>query len=315
MSDEPTPARRTALYYPSIEIPVGPWLRQALLYWDQVASIVPLEWSRDEENGFTADVQYLMSEAEYRPIRPRRLPTWEIVDELDSIIRTLRPDDFGEISIPIYEMEMPIHKGKVDPSVFEHLHFQGLGRRQDKNSKVYLVPEKVGLIYMGLLAKYLADIEMNATVPSTDHPRYERLIYEAGRYAADYPCLDVRWLDAVPIPRDDVPLSSIIAFKRQRASELIAFRSLLAECHASVATADTTRELSEIAVSLSERIRAGVGGSSCMMKDARLASTSGCLKALMSVNSPTLCVAAGLATGHLTTWRMCRSIGRWVASP
>lgn len=33
--------KRTVLYYPTISIPDGPWLRRALFYFDEVASIVP----------------------------------------------------------------------------------------------------------------------------------------------------------------------------------------------------------------------------------------------------------------------------------
>jgi hypothetical protein len=32
---------RPILYYPNIEVPAsGPWIRRALLYWDDVAAIV-----------------------------------------------------------------------------------------------------------------------------------------------------------------------------------------------------------------------------------------------------------------------------------
>lgn len=30
-----------ALYYPTMNVPESPWLMRTLLYWDQVASIVP----------------------------------------------------------------------------------------------------------------------------------------------------------------------------------------------------------------------------------------------------------------------------------
>jgi len=32
---------RSVLYYPTITIPPGSWLRNAVLYWDSVGSIVP----------------------------------------------------------------------------------------------------------------------------------------------------------------------------------------------------------------------------------------------------------------------------------
>jgi hypothetical protein len=33
--------KRTVLYYPTISIPNGAWLRRALFYFDEIASIVP----------------------------------------------------------------------------------------------------------------------------------------------------------------------------------------------------------------------------------------------------------------------------------
>ena len=32
---------QTILYYPTIDIQDGAWLRNAILYWDEVSSIVP----------------------------------------------------------------------------------------------------------------------------------------------------------------------------------------------------------------------------------------------------------------------------------
>jgi hypothetical protein len=42
--------QRTVLYYPTISIPDDWWLRQALFYFDQVASIVPQKMTWEGES-------------------------------------------------------------------------------------------------------------------------------------------------------------------------------------------------------------------------------------------------------------------------
>ena len=49
------PIRRTILYYPTIGIPSGAWLREALFYWDEIGSIVPASYRRALREGFPDD--------------------------------------------------------------------------------------------------------------------------------------------------------------------------------------------------------------------------------------------------------------------
>jgi hypothetical protein len=62
--------KRTILYYPTISVPTGNWLRQAILYWDEVSSIVPKSWDEKLLIAYTQDIQYLKSEGEFRSIDP-----------------------------------------------------------------------------------------------------------------------------------------------------------------------------------------------------------------------------------------------------
>src|SRR5262249_8324417 len=69
---------RTVLYYPTISIPDSWWLRQALLYFDKVASIVPqtMTWggeSLDTLIPLTPELQFLQQEGIFRPISPEHL--------------------------------------------------------------------------------------------------------------------------------------------------------------------------------------------------------------------------------------------------
>ena len=74
---------RTILYYPTIDVPRKDWLRHALLYWDQVSSIVPDD--RKIRNRLSGHIDYLIGEGEFRPIKPEDLfhssHNWEVMEQ------------------------------------------------------------------------------------------------------------------------------------------------------------------------------------------------------------------------------------------
>jgi hypothetical protein len=53
---------QTILYYPTINIQDGTWLRNAILYWDEVSSIVPYENYPD----FSPELLYLQELGVYK---------------------------------------------------------------------------------------------------------------------------------------------------------------------------------------------------------------------------------------------------------
>jgi hypothetical protein len=60
---------QTILYYPTIDIQDGKWLRNAVIYWDKVASIVPY----DNYPNFSPEILYLQERELYEPIFPQNL--------------------------------------------------------------------------------------------------------------------------------------------------------------------------------------------------------------------------------------------------
>lgn len=58
---------QSILYYPNIDIKDGVWLRNALLYWDEVCSIVPNEYY----DGLSPEVCYMQERGFYRAIYPQ----------------------------------------------------------------------------------------------------------------------------------------------------------------------------------------------------------------------------------------------------
>jgi hypothetical protein len=97
---------RTVLYYPTVQLPRGSWLNQSILYWDQIATIVPQQWddlynanqSYNEQNPleYTDPTLNIFLEGQY--VRAQdfndRYITLKEHRELESegINRTIRPE-------------------------------------------------------------------------------------------------------------------------------------------------------------------------------------------------------------------------------
>ena len=48
------PLKNTILYYPTISIPSNQWLRHALLYWDEIGSIIPRRYDENPLASYSA---------------------------------------------------------------------------------------------------------------------------------------------------------------------------------------------------------------------------------------------------------------------
>ncbi len=95
--------KRSILYYPTIDIPSGPWLRQAILYWDEVGSIVPERMEETGDLSYREEIRVLRDRGVFRPFRPEaltRVPRAEpILRKLDDEFRSLvTSSEFKKIS-------------------------------------------------------------------------------------------------------------------------------------------------------------------------------------------------------------------------
>jgi hypothetical protein len=213
--------KKTVLYYPTIAIPTGPWLRKALLYWDEVGSIVPEQWERDHK--YPADIVYLKSEGEFWGAPPRTLysmiqsPILEAKRKsLDLEFRALvssaefkrllgpgKPQLSKHIHSRHYSRQWGIYTGKMTHELYHFLEAKGLVQVDRKRPEWYLFEENTALLYMSLLARYVADVDLESTVVGTDLRLYEKLIYDSDSPGKGFACIDVRFRNALPIPRDE----------------------------------------------------------------------------------------------------------------
>jgi hypothetical protein len=163
---------RTILYYPHIEVPTsGPWIRRALLYWNHVAAIVPRSYddymSARGLNWFRPELQDLYEQKIFRPINPAHL----FRDERSS--QGFHDDWRGIIEGQRYRplasavCDTPIYKDKVSGNIFHQLESLGLAV-DTGNNLLYFFEAKVAAVYMALLAKHLAGVQREPTIPATN---------------------------------------------------------------------------------------------------------------------------------------------------
>jgi hypothetical protein len=204
---------RTILYYPNIEVPTsGPWIRRALLYWDDVAAIVPRSYDdymdAQAVKRFRPEVQELYEQNIFRPLDPGSLfidgttqafrRDWESVSTTQR--RRFNSSNRSECSVPIY-------KDKTSQRIFHELEARGLAA-DTGNPLLYFFEPSTAAIYMALLAKHMAAAQTNPTIPGTDIEGLSNRAFGKGISGNLEPVLAARLADVIPVPSPSVSSQS-----------------------------------------------------------------------------------------------------------
>jgi len=302
---------RTILYYPTINIPSNSWLRHALLYWDEVSSIIPQSWGDRYLYALSPDLHYLIDEGQFRAIKPDELilkgDNWEAFHEFQTEFKTtiqspqfqnlIKRKSFSLSGIHIDKVRdsnlvARVHSNKTSDNLVDFLEEFGLAKRDKHNYEWLMFERHTALIYMSLLAKYLADVDKKQTTIGTDYGVYEKFNFKRVREKEGFPVVSMNLSNVLPTPVAGVPLEKIIDFKRKRRDELLYFRKNLMEFQSKISTAKSNTELKEIAASFQENIEVGVKGISATLKDSRIETVFKSFKSLINLKSPTTIISA-----------------------
>lgn len=319
--------KRTILYYPTIPIPNSSWLRQALLYFDEVASIVPSVVSFSHEVGkalvpLTPDIEYLQDKGAFRRIPPEfpfmqeKDNNWERARKLTNEFKeAIKSEPFKRLldANKHHHKFVELHRGKLeDTSWFnftEYLLAKNLIKFDERHTPYgewILVEENTALLYMSLLAQALADVDKEWTVTGTDRREYERLVFDATSPHNGFACLDTRFCNVLPVPINNVPFAKILRFREKRTHELLHFRQKIDELQRQLSTVTEQREINEILAQSRNSLQVGLNDLTQQLHDDRILTRLGSVKCLMNVQSPTawisaLLLAAPLAGVHVAT--------------
>lgn len=161
---------QSLLYYPTINIKDSMWLRSAILYWDEICSIVPDQQYSD----LSPEIRYLQDNNIYRAIYPEDIFFASHNDEfLKSLCRRMnlskRRKDYSKRYEKVHDSFLynSIHYKKIPRDILEEFLEKGFVRII--NDSPWLEME-AGLIeiYMRTLAEFAAKYDQKDMVLSTD---------------------------------------------------------------------------------------------------------------------------------------------------
>lgn len=192
-----------------------------------------------------------------------------------------------------------IQRGRIEDSIIHLLEKLGLACKTRLHSNFYFVEGNAALIYSALLAKHLANEDSDYTVVSTDWREYESILFDANDKINGFPSLSAKFLDILPVPRDNTEIDSILKFKKNRESELLAFRELFNEMEKDISNAEDRNAIKRILSINKEKMRKGVMDIRKLMKESNLEIAMASFKSLIDIKQPALW--ATLATSYFAS--------------
>lgn len=246
-----------ALYYPSIDIQDEAWLKSAILFWDEINTIVPISIKNPYENYCT---QYLESEEIIKPIfinPSSKYVTGTTSDVLKFVnsnasIQLFNSSINDTKNLDFHIQKSTLHEDKISSCLVKEIQrIEGL--EFDKEG-FYHFDSPFSYFYMTLLAnrisedKALALVTNNSLITQlTETIRYDNDVsstfltkYELTRTT---PHITLKQglltnfvIDNIKIS-ETTPLTDIVAFRHHHKDELAKFRSNLAKL---VESTDTT---------------------------------------------------------------------------
>lgn len=303
---------RTILYYPTINIPNEKWLRHALLYWDEISSIVPNTYDSRIMDGLSPNIHYLINEGQFRPMQPEDLiikgDNWQEFEQFRNEFRKIvesetfqhflqrRYKPFSRIHIDKVgrrDVAM-VHGNKTSDSIFHFLEEKGLAKRHDSDHEWLFFEKNTAYLYMSLLAKYLADIDSNQTTIGTDYQVYEKFNFKRVTESEGFPVISLSLDNVLPSPKGNVPFERIIDFKRKREQNLLHFKNHLSDFQVKVSQTKSQGELNEAAITFKESLVAGVKDLNAVLRDSMIESSFKAFKSLINLKSPTMFATASV---------------------
>ena len=267
---------RISLYYPAINVPDGNWLRNSLLYNDKVASIFPFNDLND--NRVNDDTRILYNEGQYLPI--------EVFNELtpfhnqfskfeQNFIEAIESKEFKKVQGQLRNYDTQeyraignynLYVNKLTRNISEFLKEKNLLTPSHYNE--VSVEKTSAIVYMSMLADYLACINTNLVIPSTDQVEFEKLAFQLADKKIKTNKLQIE--NCLPVPSPNVSIEQIIKFKNKRKQELLKFRTEIDELERNLNKAESDEERKIKMIQFSEKIQIGLIDLKKLLGDSKL---------------------------------------------
>lgn len=247
---------QTILYYPTIDIQDSTWLRNALLYWDNISSIVPYVNYSD----FSPELLYLQDCGVYKPAFPQDLFyseyasdfTEAIITKLERYNRNTRFSCAQHSNRPTVR----IHRDKIyTPALHELIHYKKMDpellkffsdRRyiNDFNCGGWMeIDSNVASIYMKTLAEFIVKCYSEDIVIGTSQLKYQNQFYTPTKPREGTACISLELDSCLPQPAMDVGFEEMLDFKKRHKDDFAEFRKKLREYEIALSKCSRIEEL------------------------------------------------------------------------
>ncbi len=286
--------KRRILYYPSIDIKDGIWLRNAILYWEEVSSIMPYQ---NDDYHISPEVSYLMNTGHFIPARPDDVMSSNMYEDFVDEVR-IRFDEYRPHQTKAGRREY-IHMSKVEPDYYR-LHESKLSSHvmemmeekseiiRSENNQWISVDAHLSDIYMSVLAKYLAAISSADTSIGTDRMFTQDKIFKPERSldANNRQSFLNYQFNILPAPNMDVSIEDILLFKERRSDELRRLRMEINELEGRLQSAEDRVQLKRIWIEFEDRLESNVSDLNRVMKECRWKIKPSVMNGLISMSMP-----------------------------
>ncbi len=170
------------------------------------------------------------------------------------------------------------------------------------------VDEKIVMIYMSVLVKYLLKTSKNPMVLGTDQRDYFCVPYQIGDSHKKQVCLSMCLEDVLPVPQAGVSIEKIIKFKNKRQLELLQFREQLNDFEKAISSCQDIEEIYIHVSHFKDKIYKEVLEQEKLLKDERIAYRLGTMHELCYAQAPSLVTKILEQQGSTPTWLTCAAI-------
>lgn len=242
---------QSILYYPNINIEDGAWLRSALLYWDEINTIVPYE----EYDGLSADLLFLQQTGQYKPLYPYDVFVLGKPDEFSRMLRRVlghrhtifqKEEQRRPLTEKIHSPDLVtlVHYKKIPARDLGLLTDRGVARLHD-DGWVEMSPEFARL-YMRLLAEFAATYSLEDTIIGTSQVQKINEIYPNTHGHDKNYVISITLEQCLPMPVMDVGLEELLDFKQHHQDDLLALREKIRDLEADISKSEDLVQLKAI---------------------------------------------------------------------
>lgn len=242
------------LHYPTINIQDSAWLRSAVLYWDEVCSIVPYENYAD----ISPELLYLQERGYYRPIYPQDVfllgdphKFSEAVKHHFSPMLRSRPHPFSKSRT----YKLGERRKIYSPGITSLIHYNKIPREfiDFFTSNNMVVVRKDGWLemdwdfadrYMRLLAEFVIKCdEKDMALGSAKVGNIRELYPKAFHRDAGYEAVTLTLEKCLPVPAADIGFEYLLDFKEEHKEELLSLQIRISALESKLSKAESVEEI------------------------------------------------------------------------